>query len=253
MSRYDLQILERLQPDWRQEDVDVVTFPAPPVPAKGHLYAEDCWRSNALEVATNMLRDKGKTVLGALFTNRGPAFLMRQQLGDLLGHSGGVVSPIYCATISFATLTESEGVVYATEALLEGMMSIMHSCHPGSHTCVPSAPLLTALIQTSYALDGRDLPSEFRFADHDMGSRYFPKHDFSANAFVDGAFRYLTIQDCVGSASQIKVHPVLTRRVIETLNTVLLPNGHFKAKYPDVGQYIAVVDQFRNQLTCKGA
>ena len=251
MAHYSLELLNRLSSDWKEQVVDVVTFPAPPVPAKGCLYAEDCWRSSALETATDMLQSKGKSVISAKFTNRGPAFLIRHRLGDLLMSDYGdavTVNPIYCATIGYTTILETNELLYANDATLDSMLPISRSCHPGSHTCVPGAPMLTALLQVTYATDDRELPHDFVFADHVTGQKYFPEHDFSQNIGVDDLFKYMTIQDCVGQVKQVEMYPVLSTRLTELIFKQLQPNGHFRLKYPDIGKYIDVVTQFQQQL-----
>lgn len=252
MPHYSLDLLNLLNPDWAQLAVDVVTFPAPPVPAKGVLYAEDCWRSDTLERAGDVLLSKGKMVLRAAFTNRGPAFLVRERLGDVLHeedhHDAVTGEPIYCATIGYAKLLETNDLVYASDATLDGLMEISRSCHPGSHTCVPNAPMLTALLQVSYATDDRDMPHEFVFADHVVGQKYFPTHDFSHNTDVDELFRYMTIQDCVGSLTQVNMYPVLSSRLVEVIFSRLQPNGHFRVKHHDLAKYISVVQSFQSQI-----
>ncbi len=247
---YSIDILKLLDPDWAQLDIDVVTFPAPPVVAKGVLYAEDCWRSDTLERAIEVLQNAGKVVLQAAFTNRGPAFLVRERLYALLetySDKAVISKPIYCATIGYAKLFESGDVVYASDATLDDLDEITHSCHPGSHTCVPAAPMLTALLQVGYATDNRKLPHEFVFADHVIGQKYFPAHDFSHNWDVDELFRYMTIQDCVGDVLQVNMYPVLSTRLTAVIYRQLQPNGHFRVKHPDLAKYIETVNQF-NQI-----
>jgi hypothetical protein len=248
------QLLDLLDADWRSKDVELVTFPAPPTPAKSVLYAEDSWRSNAVERGMSVMQDYHvhANVLAGQFTDRGPAFLMRRRLSDLFDsrETGQVVapSPIYCATISYTTLMESGGLLYATDTVLEGVSSISRSCHPASHTVVPNAPYLTAFLELRYAKDGRLAPTDFTFADHIHGMQYFPNYDFQGNAQVDWLFRYLTLADClVSTSTEFKLFPVVSKRLRQLVNESLIANSNLAVKYNDNEQYIEAVDAY-NQL-----
>jgi len=213
---YSPLILNELDPEWRSRKITAVTFPAPPVRAKGVIYAEDAWRSDALERGEEIFRGHKYTVLESAFTDRGPAFLIQYTLSELFTRAqlGVMVVPesIYCATISYATLLETSSTKYATDAVLEDIMSISSSCHPGSHTAVPMAPWLTLLLELERA--ERKEAQGFIFADDIAAGRYFPDYDFSSNASTDVLFQYATLSDCVpASVKELRLYPVLSERI----------------------------------------
>lgn len=252
---YTTQMLDMLQSNWRSLEVDLVTFPAPPTPAKGVLYAADSWRSDTLERGMAIFTDKHEhmSALAGQFTERGPAFVLRQSLGNLLSTNGTaavIPQPIYCATISYANLMESADLTYADDSILEGVRAISRSCHPASHTVAPAAPYLTAWLSIRYAKDGRKLPQDFVFADHLMAERYFPDMDFHGNAKLDCLFQYLTLADCLVNQTDhmFQLQPVLSRNMRTFINKHLVPNSNLAVRYADMYEYISVVDDF-NQLT----
>lgn len=200
---------------WRDLTVDLVTFPAPPVSAKGVFYAADAWGSTTLDRGRDVFNSQKIACLDATMTYRGPAFLLRRRIQDLLNvnRDGHFDAPIYCAMISWERLLEDRVQSYANKALLEGITPISRSCHPGSHHSIPYAPWLTLITQFRRATDSRfehDPIDEFTFADHIESLRYFPDHDFSRNREVDKLFSTVSLTDLVGTATHhLVVYPVL--------------------------------------------
>lgn len=249
---YNLDVLKLLDPEWKSRTVDTVTFPAPPVLAKGVMYAEDCWASSTLERGEGIFRTRGRQCLGSVFTNRGPAFLVRYSLEDLFEEDRRddrrmiIPESIYCATISFSTLLESPKVLYANNAILEGVMSIGHSCHPGSHTAVPRAPWLTLILELERAESSR--VKDFVFADHDVSERYFPTHDFSSNDNLDQLFRYATIQDLLepdyntDQQTQVLIQPTLSARLVMDMIPRLESNERVRSTTADIHRFVHAVD-----------
>jgi len=248
MSSYKRQILEHFNPGWASMPLDVVTMPAPPVKAKGILYAEDCWRSDVLERAEDVFNAQDDVAcISSAVTDLGPAFLLRTTLGKLLHMNkvAAVVDPIYCATISYATLLEVGDTTYATDAIIEDVRDIQSSCHPGSHTSVPGAPYMTILLQLSYALDGRMLNLGMEFADHITAAAYFPAHDFNHNQQADRLFHYLTLTDCIGN-SAARFHAVLSPALRNIVQNDLVAHQNLALRLP-LQPYLMAVDNLTKE------
>lgn len=247
MARYDLRILSTLDPEWESRQLRVVTFPAPPTIAKGVMYAEDCWRSDVIDRGLDIVPG---AIAGA-FTDRGPAFLIEKSLKSLFSTNQNSVQTfqgIFCATISFATLFETSKALYVTEAILERVSGISSSCHPGSHTSVPLAPNLTALLQLNRALDGREVSPGFTYADHLVTSRYFPGHDFSGNIPIDMLFSYLTLSECLDrSVDSIVLPATLSPGLRSLVSTTLSTNDRLAQVSPDPIRRIDIIDEFRRR------
>lgn len=252
---YTKQLLDLLDDKWPDRYVELVTFPAPPTPAKGVLYAEDSWRSDVLERGMSIFNSMALyQVLDARFTERGPAFLIRRRLEDIIRTEDGIAvvpNPIYCATISYATLLEQGNLVYASDSVLENVREIESSCHPASHTVAPGAPFLTSWLELRYAADGRRLPQDFVFADHDMAERYFPKRNFQANRELDQIFKYLTLDDCLVHHTQttFQLYPVISGHLRQHIATKLVSNTNLHRRQPDLYKYIALVDDLQHLTT----
>ncbi len=247
-SAYRLAILDTLDPEWESRTVDAVTFPAPPILAKSAIYAEDCWRSDVLERGESIFNDQG-TCLGSAMTDRGPAFLLQYTLGDLFGRSersdGIAVIPesIYCATISFASILESNGIIYATDAVIERVRSISASCHPGSHTSIPNSPWLTLLLELDRASDilHKKISPSFTFADHVDAHQYFPDIDFRRNEEVDQLFKYASLGPCMSTPGEVRIPPVLSDR-LRSIIPILESNDRLSIGVP-IEKYISLVNR----------
>ncbi len=184
---------------WQREKVIAVTFPVPTLSAKGVVYAEDCWSSNALEMAADIFTEKEGVVLGSAFTDRGPAFAIQYSLCDLVSLTdccekfiSVCAKSIYCATVGYKKLFETKKTAWATEANIEGLSLGSSSCHPGSHTAIPLSPILTTILQLKRLVEltnNRQLPERFKtFADDESSAKYFPQIDFTENVRATKAF-----------------------------------------------------------------
>jgi len=231
-SGYNVRILNYLDPMWVERKVTAVTFPAPPFPVLGTIYAEDSWRSDVLERGEEIFRNKGHRVRGSTFTGRGPAFIIEYRLGQLFDLNlvrldsrdiAVVPKSIYCASTSYATILETPKLRYATDAILESVQLIAKSCHPASHTAIPMAPWLTLLLQLERA--ERKEANGFIFADDVTAGLYFTDVDFSANAAVDQLFQYATVSDCFDHEARLDVRDtvVLYPTLSEHLRYQMLP------------------------------
>jgi hypothetical protein len=252
---YRIELLNMLDPDWEGRTVDVVTFPAPPVLAKGVMYAEDCWRSDVVERGRELF---GKEACRAgVFTDRGPAFVVRYPLAKLFRSFSGdqtavAEASIYCANISYATLLEVGQRTYATDAILEGVTKVGASCHPASHTSVPDAPWMTLLLQLATASKVRKGLTGFVFADDEEARRYFAGYDFSSNRAVDQLFRFASLQDCLifRRKHRLEVQPVLSDRMVDRMLPRLESNERLAVRYRDVRAYANAILR-RDQLIVK--
>lgn len=239
MARYSADILRALDPDWRQREVSIVTFPAPPVLAKGQVYRIDGWSSRVFDNAFELFPG----CYDAVMTNRGPAYLIRSKLGDLFSAGEAIPDPIYCATISFEHTQHN----HPRAALIDHVRPIASSCHPASHTAIPCAPYLTMLLELSYleraSVDG------FVLADHVSTAIYFANHDFDGNAVLDSLFRYMTISNGVRleDDSCFSLHPSLSPRLRTRLIGELVGNENLSRQFPDYARYMHAVD-VRNSL-----
>lgn len=250
MPAYDVRIMNKVNPNWAEMPVDMVTFPCPPTKAKGVFYAFDSWSSDALD-RREVFNTVSRTCLGAVFTTRGPAFLVRTSLGSLFTRDQDKVvvpAPIYCATVSFQTLFESQGTLYATATILERVSEISGSCHPASHTVVPGAPHMTLLLLLSYAHRVND--PDFVFSDHLHAERLFPDHDFSGNRAAEQLFSYVTVSHALikPKVDEIVVPRCLSAPAREVLLTTAYSNQHLFQMYPDPSEYVDMVDARNRRL-----
>lgn len=249
--RYSTAILSKLNPDWGDMIIRVVTFPAPPVPAKGVLYAEDAWASNTVEHALELFQAKEYRALSAAMTIWGPAVVLQQRLAELTNRTNGkgyiMPTPMYCATMSYEVLGSSHRT-YANNTILEGIQPIHQSCHPGSHSCLPIAPFLTLWLQLERTHGNTDLPTDFEFADHLVGAGLFPQIDFSMNRAADRLFSYLTVSDCLQNIGpSITLSPVISHALQQLANTTLVSHEHLAAGM-DVSRLIQRIDAYHSHI-----
>jgi hypothetical protein len=236
--RYSTEILRRLDPLWPSRLIDVITFPYPPVLNKGVMVAADSWSSDALERGSELFGRERQCLKTAL-TNRGPAFLLRLPLGDLI-QPGGSIRPIYCATISYQTLIENPTVTYASRVILESVMEIGRSCHKASHTVVPSAPLLSLLLELQFATNGVE---GFKFADPYTAGLYFPTHDFAHNGEVDHLFRFASIGEAIGrdNPKEVIVPNSISPRLASLMRQRLVSNEFIRQSHRAPLEYMDAV------------
>jgi hypothetical protein len=219
--------------DWTNREVLAVTFPAPPLKALDTVYAEDCWSSNALEMGSDVFFNKGNTVIASKFTDRGPAFVVKYRLGQLINTSTRKgkfkvnANGIYCATIGYKKLFSSSGTEWATEANIEGLSLGSSSCHPASHTSIPLSPCLTSILQLNRAMKV-DVGS-FKFADDIVSQKYFPNVDFNDNIIIDDLFNVLSTQHVISSSGGVKGG--LSNRILKTCLPQFNTNNFLWSKY----------------------
>lgn len=205
---YSEKLLDALDSNWREREVSLVTFPAPPAaPSHRVFIAADSWRSDALERGAQFF----PVFQAAKFTNRGPAFLFKRKLGGLLrpdnrrgyARAGQVYAsdPVYCSTISYENLLEDQGVRYCNNTILEGVSGTTGSSNPASHTVAPGAPFLTLLLLLGRA-EPKGLPEDYTLSDDQSVRRYFPEADTYYNAGIDKLFRYLSLSEAAGKVIQ---------------------------------------------------
>lgn len=252
--RYSTAILHKLNPDWGDLSIRVVTFPAPPIPAKGVLYAEDAWASNTVEHALELFQAKEYRALSASMTNWGPAVVLQQRLAELMVEATTkelvdyvIPVPMYCATMSYEVLGSGHHT-YANNTILEGIQPIHQSCHPGSHTCLPGAPFLTLWLQLERTRDNDNLPAGFQFADHQAGAGLFPQIDFSMNMAADKLFSYMTLADCMINGADARVlRPVISPALQQLAISNLASHSRLAAGM-DVSRLIQRIDAYHSHI-----
>jgi hypothetical protein len=195
--------LEWMKQSWesvRHKTVKVINIPAPPTPVKGVIYMPSCWASKTYDQQFD--RDEYK-VITMEHTKYGPAVLMYMQLEQLIGfsddnsHNGLLIAnhSTCCATISAADLySNSDGLVYVDEAVLDQLVMMERSCHPGSHYIVPQAPYLTAFLQYAQAPQIREeRPITIQYLTPEDGEKLFPYCKFDSNTELDAYVRRCAI------------------------------------------------------------
>ena len=224
---------------WASLQVRAVTFPAPPVKAKDTIYAEDCWSSNALEMGSDVFENKDNTVLASKFTNRGPAFVVVYDLGQLVSDYSNAVklqveaTSIYCARIGYKKLFSHSNTIWATEANIEGLSLGTGSCHPASHAAVPDAPFLTTMLQMQRSVStqvGTKL-GNFKFATDRTAQKYFPEVDFSDNALVDHYIKMLGSKHIISLNNNTSLRGGLADSLIEQCMPTFNSNNRLWTKH----------------------
>ncbi len=142
--------------------------------------------------------------------------------------------PVFCSEVSYESVLEDRGLVYANRAILEGVTSINRSCHPASHTVVPRAPFLTLMLLLERG--NRGGLEEFQFADEAWSAEQFPGREWAGNESVDRMFRFLTIGDAMGReiyGNTWKAPGHISDRLAFRLKTVLMSNERLHRIYRD--------------------
>ena len=211
---------------WQNRKVIAVTFPVPPNTAKGIIYAEDCWSSNALDMASDVFSDSVGRVLGCAFTDRGPAFAVEYPLSSLItcvpdrkNFISVEATSIYCARVGFKKIFETQETIWATEANIEGLSLGSSSCHPGSHTTIPHSPMLTTILQLKRIVDlgSRKTQLNQPFADDVVSAKYFPNVDFKKNVTATKEFNTIAVSHLLNHSTNSLGGLLSQRLVLEAI------------------------------------
>lgn len=245
--------MESLDPEWKSRPVRFVTFPAPPVLAKGVIYFDDAWRSDTLERGVELFsQDRFQGISGAM-TSRGPAFVIECPLDalvdvNLFRQRAEIPLSTYCATMSYFTLFEDR-TTYSTDVVLEGVRLISNSCHPGSHSAIPQSPWFTLMIQLQRA---SAVNPSYEIADHLEAESLFPGIDFSMNRRIDNLFKYATVSAMLDGKPSSRISPVLSAELLSSQMALLESNqALWEKSLGDRQRFINLVDR-RDEILSQG-
>lgn len=192
---------------YQYKTVRVISIPLPPIHVKGLIYRPDSFASKTFD---NVFDTYGSKYRSASVTHTpfGPAVLMTLPLEELIGYDQNtgfltVHRASCCATVTYSLkmgLKENgEKYDFAWNVVLDGLSFAGRSCNPGSHTLVPRAPHLTALIQYANAPEGYGFGVQTfqQYLEPEMGERLFPEWNFDGNAAIDAWIAKCTVDNNV--------------------------------------------------------
>lgn len=157
----------------------VVIYPLPPCPVSGLIYHPKGFHPKTLESGYD--RPDCMKIIATKFTKYGPAILIDTKFRELIDYHNGVIS---CGTGVCATSSSYIEDDVAYDSILDRIVVINRSCHPGSHITVPNAPYLTTLLHhSSVSRIGESRGGSIEYTDPSSAENDFPGVSFNNRKF----------------------------------------------------------------------